>query len=138
MPGYLAKAFTRFKHKAPEKIQNSPHPLAIPQYRAKTQYTKNDDESPPLSKEETKYNQAVAGTLLYYARAVDTTILTALSLIATEQAKLTQDTMKKVKQLLDHCATQEEAIITYYASKMILAVHSDTGYCNEKNARSRA
>jgi hypothetical protein len=91
-----------------------------------------------LSKEETKYIQAVAGTLLYYARAVNTTILTALSLIATEQAKPMQETMKKVKQLLDYCATQEEAIITYNASQMILVIHSDAGYCNEKNARSRA
>jgi hypothetical protein len=40
--------------------------------------------------------------------------------------------------LLDYCAAQEEAIITYNASKMILAIHSDTGYCNQKNARSQA
>jgi hypothetical protein len=94
--------------------------------------------SPLLSKEETKYVQAVTGTLLYYARAVDTTILMALSSIATEQAKLTQEMMKKVRQLLDFCATQEEAIITYNASKMILAVHSDAGYCNERKAHRRA
>ncbi len=81
MPGYLQKAFTRFKHEMPVKIQNSPHPHVIPQYRAKTQYAKEDNESPPLSKEETKYIQAVAGTLLYYARAVDATILPSLSSI---------------------------------------------------------
>ena len=40
--------------------------------------------------------------------------------------------MKKVKQLLDYCATQEEVIKTYNASKMILAIHSNAGYCNEK------
>ena len=97
MPGYLAKAFTRFKHEVLDKNQNSPHPHVIPQYGAKTQYAKNDNKSPPLSKEETKYVQAVAGTLFYDARAVNTTILTALSSIATEQAKPTQDTMKKVK-----------------------------------------
>jgi hypothetical protein len=62
----------------------------------------------------------------------------ALSSIATEQAKLTQEMMKKVRQLLDFCATQEEAIITYNASKMILAVHSDAGYCNERKAHRRA
>jgi hypothetical protein len=43
-----------------------------------------------------------------------------------------------VKQLLDYCATQEDAIITYTSSKMILCIHSDAGYANEKNARSRA
>jgi len=76
--------------------------------------------------------------LLYYARAVDPTILLALSSIATEQAKPTENTSEKVKQLLDYCATQEDAIITYKASKMILCIHSDAGYANEKNARSRA
>ncbi len=80
----------------------------------------------------------VAETLLYYARAVNTIILSALSSIATEQAKPMQETMKKLKQLFDYCATQEHAIITYNASQMILAIHSDARYCNEKNARSQA
>ena len=136
MADYLQKAFTRFKHEAPVKIQNSPHPHVIPQYEAKTQYAKVDDESPFLPTEEMKYVQAVTGTLLYYSRAFGTTILVTLSSIATEQAKPMQETMKKVKQLLDYCATQEEAIITNNASKMILSVHSDAGYCNEKKARS--
>jgi hypothetical protein len=78
------------------------------------------------------------GTLLYYARAVDSTILTALSSLATEQAKPTQKTMEKAKQLLDYCASQEEAIITNNKSKMILVVHSNAGYCNKKKSHSRA
>ncbi len=45
--------------------------------------------------------------------------------------------MAKVKQLLDYCTSQEEAIITYNASKMVLAVYSDAGHANEKKARSR-
>ena len=49
-----------------------------------------------------------------------------------------EQTMAKVKQLLDYCASQEEAIITYNASKMVLAVHSNEGYANEKKARSHA
>jgi hypothetical protein len=116
MPGYIQKALIRFNHKIPDKIQNSPHPHKILQYRAKTQHAKEEDVSPPLPKEETKYIQAVARTLLYYARAVDTTILTALSSITTKQANLTQEKMKRVKQLLDYCATQEDTIITYNVS----------------------
>ncbi len=138
MPGYLDKALLRFKHEMPKTKQNSPHPHVTPQYGAKTQYAEDADNSPPLGKEETKFIQAVAGTLLYYARAVDSTILPSLSAIATEQAKPTAKTLATVKQLLDYCATQDEAIIAYHASDMILAVHSDAGYCNKKNARSRA
>ena len=45
---------------------------------------------------------------------------------------------KTVIQLLDYCVTQEDAIITYNASKMILCIHSNPGYANEKNAISKA
>jgi hypothetical protein len=138
MPGYLEKAMTKFKHETPTKIQNSPHRHIAVKYGAKQQYVDEEEQSPPLTNEDAKYIQAVSGTLLYYGRAVDPTILPALSSIATEQAKPTEKTKEAVKQLLDYCATQEEAIITYTTSKMILCIHSDAGYANEKNARSRA
>ncbi len=41
-------------------------------------------------------------------------------------------------QLLDYLAMQEEAIISYNASDMILQVHSDAGYANKKREQSRA
>ena len=63
-------------------------------------------------------------------------MLVSLNAIATQQASPTQRTMERVKQLLDYCASQEEAVLTYNASSMILAVHSDAGYMNEKQARS--
>ena len=91
-----------------------------------------------MDKEGQKYIQAVTGTLLHYSRAVDPTMLVALNAIATQQASPTQKTMERVKQLLDYCSSQEEKVITYHASDMILAVHSDAGYLNEIKARSRA
>ena len=45
--------------------------------------------------------------------------------------------MATANQLLNYCASQDEAVITYKASKMILNVHSDAGYLNEKKARSQ-
>jgi hypothetical protein len=127
MPGYVSKVLLWFNHKKPEKTQNSLHPHTIPAYGAKIQYADQPDDSPKLDKEGTKYIQQVARTLLYYGWAVDTTILPVLSSIASEQAAPMEQTMAKVKQLLDYCASQEEAIITYKASKMVLAVHSDAG-----------
>jgi hypothetical protein len=79
----------------------------------------------------------VTGTLLYYAQAVDPTLLTTLNAIATQQALPTQETMEEVKQFLDYCAYQEEAIITYHTTQMTLAVHSDSGYLNEKKSHSQ-
>ena len=56
-----------------------------------------------------------------------------LNAIATQQAAPTQETMEEVKQLLDYCASQEDAtIVTYRASDMVLAVNSDTSCLNEQ------
>jgi hypothetical protein len=98
MLGYLGKAMICFGHEKPSKIQNSPHPHKITQYRAKKINTQKTKMNPPLlNKEETKYVQAVVGTLLYNGRAVDSTILTSLSSLATKQAKLMQKTMETLK-----------------------------------------
>jgi hypothetical protein len=77
-------------------------------------------------------------TLLYYARAVDSTILTTLNAIAMQQAAPMQDTLEKIQQVLDYCASQEEAILTYHKSSMILAVHSNTSYLNKRKLQCRA
>jgi hypothetical protein len=69
--------------------------------------------------------QEVAGTLLYYARAVDSTILPALSAITTKQANPTEKTRATMKQLLDYCTMQDKVVLAYKASKMIFAVYSD-------------
>ncbi len=87
MPGYLGKAYVRFNHEKPMKIQNSPHSNVLPNHGVKTQYATEGFDSPVLSKEDTKYIQAVTGSLLYNARAVNSPILTSLTSIATEQAK---------------------------------------------------
>ena len=65
-------------------------------------------------------------------------MLAALGSIATQQANPMQLTLAKAKQLLDYTATHPDAIITYQASNMVLAGHSDTSYLSESNAHSRA
>jgi hypothetical protein len=46
--------------------------------------------------------------------------------------------MELCKKFLDFMATQEETILTYRASEMVLAIHSDASYLSEPKARSRA
>jgi hypothetical protein len=106
----------------------------ITRYGTKVQYADDDDDSPLLNADKKKYIQAMTGTLLYYGRAVNSTILPALGSLASEQNNPMQKTMKTAKKLLDYCASQEEAIITYNSSKMILNMHSDAGYLNKKKA----
>ena len=74
---------------------------------------------------------------LFLGRAVDSTLLCPISAIASQSAKPTEETLNQTKQLLDYVATQEEAVLTYHASDMKLAAHSDASYLSEPKARSR-
>jgi hypothetical protein len=65
MSGYINKASLCFKHKPPEKKQNTPCPHVIPTYGAKIQYTELEDDAPMLNNEDTRFIQHVTGTLLY-------------------------------------------------------------------------
>jgi hypothetical protein len=138
MLAYVANALKRFHHQQPRKPQDQPHAHVKPVYGAKAQYAADADSSPLLSPEDKKFIQEVVGTFLYYARAVDPTMLTALGSIATQQANPTEHTMQKVKLFLDYAATHPDAIVTYRASNMVLAGHSDASYLSETKARSRA
>jgi hypothetical protein len=51
------------------------------------------------------------GSILYYARAVDMTVLMALSTIANKQTKASEKTLEKCTQLLDHLALHSDATI---------------------------
>jgi hypothetical protein len=46
--------------------------------------------------------------------------------------------MEKCLQFLDYAATQDDVILTYKASAIILAIHSDASYLSEPKARSQA
>ena len=78
-----------------------------------------------LNKDGETFAQQVTGTFLYYSRASYSTMRVALSAIVSEQAIPTENTMKKVIQFLDYSASQEETVITYHTSNMVLECHSD-------------
>jgi hypothetical protein len=101
------------------------------------QYAKAIDASPVATKNKEKYIHQVIGILLYYGRAVNSTILVGLSSLAAAQAKPTQQTLSLVKWLLDYAATNPDAILTYIKSNMLLAVHSNASYLSKPSACSR-
>jgi hypothetical protein len=138
MPSYTPKTLKRFCHNKPTTPQHQPHCHTIPTYGATIQYATPADILPPLSKDDKKFIQQVVGTLLYSSRAVDATILVALSSLGSLQSTPTEDTMHRTRHLLDYVATHPDAILTYAKSDMILSVHSDTSYLCKPKARSHA
>jgi hypothetical protein len=73
---------------------------------------------------------------LYYAIAVDPTIVMPLNDIATERTKAAKK-QAVTNQLLDYLATHLDATIIYHTSYMILHIHSDASYLSVSLARSR-
>jgi hypothetical protein len=136
MLDYVPEALARFQHKPPCTPQHQPYLHIKPTYGATAQYTKDVDTTPLLDKEGKKHIQEVIGTFLYYACCVDSTMLMALGSLATQQVNPTTNTKKLVHQFLDYAVTHPDAIITYKASSMVLAGHSDASYLSETNARS--
>jgi len=85
MPKYVPSALTKLQHSPSLKLQHSPAPHIIPTYEAKLQYAPIEEEHlHQLSDEKKKYIQQVIGTFLYYACALDSTILVALSNLGSE------------------------------------------------------
>jgi hypothetical protein len=137
MPGYIAAALHKFQHKKPAKPQDAPHTWTRPTYGQKVQFAAPASNASLLSPKDIKRVQSINGTLLYYARAIDPTMLVALNEISTSQAAPTTDTLKKCNQVLDYAATHPNATIRYTASDMILMTDTDAAYLVLPSARSR-
>ena len=137
MPNYINKLLHKLQHVPKKSPQYAPHKWTEPSYGKKRQYAKEPDTLPILHPTGIKYVQSVVGSLLYYSRAVDPTMLPALNEISAVQASPTEDTLKLCQMLLDYAATYPNAKVRFHKSDMILHVDSDAAYLVQPNARSR-
>jgi len=96
------------------------------------------DTSPPASKEDLKTLQIIIGSILYYARAVDATMLTAVCLLSSQQPAPAAATMRAAYRLLGYAKLHPNHITVFKPSDMILRVHSDASYLNRPKSGSTA
>jgi hypothetical protein len=134
MPNYVQKALQQCQHKV-GKLQHAPYQSALIQYGTKKQYATQELKAPPLDNKAKQFIQQVCGKLIFLGRAVDSTLLCPISAIALHSSKPTEDTMQKTLQLLDYLATQEDAVLSYQASDMVLAVHCNASYLSKPKAK---
>ena len=113
MPKYIQSALHKFQHPAPTCAHHAPHAWTRPDYGAQQQYTTPPDTTEVLHPDSIKRVQQITGTLLYYSKAVDSTLLVALGTISYQKAKATATTNLAVVQLLDYCATHPDAVLRY-------------------------
>ena len=133
---YIPKAMIRLNHPAPKKPQYAPHKWTAPAYGQRLQMAPYPDSSELLDQQGINFIQTVVGIFLYYARALDPTMLRALNEISRVQARPTKDTMAKAEWFIYYNATYPNAIIRYHASQMVLHIDSDAAYLAMPEARS--
>jgi hypothetical protein len=135
MPGYVNNVLNKFQHDNPKTPQHTPSKYITPVYGAKTKYATRD-ETPLLSAKQCTTIQKITGSVLNYSRAVDPTVLMPLNDLSTEQTTTTEKTQTSASQILDYLATHPDTTIRFYASDMILHIHSDASYLSVYKARS--
>jgi hypothetical protein len=138
MPGYIKSALHKYQHPAPARPEHSPHTWNPLIYGAKTRFVSDPKPSPTISDKDVNKLQQLTGTLLYYARAVDPTLIMPINVLASEQSNATEMTADKVIKLLNYCNTHPETKNRYHASDIILHIHSDASYLSENEAKTRA
>ncbi len=120
------------------RIQTCPYQPEPKIFGTEAQAPLPPDTLPKLDSKGIKHVQKIVGSILYYAQAVDMTVLTVLSCIAVAQMNAMDKTMARCTQLLDFLSQNANAKVQFYASDMILNIHSDASYLSEAKARSRA
>jgi hypothetical protein len=87
------------------RVLNMHHTSGIRLYMVPTQYVEDTQDSPALSPKYVTCLQQLGGTLLYYARAVDPTLIMTVNVLASDQTRATAATADKIIKLLNYCTT---------------------------------
>jgi hypothetical protein len=74
MPGYVSNVLNKFQHDSPKTPHHTPSKYVTPVYGAKTQYATRD-KTPLLSAKQCTTIQKITGSVLYYSRAFDPTVI---------------------------------------------------------------
>ena len=93
---------------------------------------------PPLDEKGKKFIQQVRGKFVFIGRAVNSTLLCPVSAITYPSTNPPEDTLTQTKQMLDYLDTQEETVLTFKVSDMVLAAHSNASHLSEPKPHSRA
>ena len=136
-PNYIPNLLARLR---PDGISHckSPSIYIAPQYGSTAPQVAPVDTSPPATAAEAEELGIVVGSLLYYARAVDATMLQAVCSLASLQAHPTKATMQASNRLLGYAAAFPANILTFKPSDMILRIHSDASYLSRPKSGSTA
>lgn len=137
MPGYITKVITRFRPNMTRGAQ-SPAIYTPPSYGSRLPQTISVDNSPPLDAAAILELQQITGCMLYYARAVDYTMLPAVTAISSDQAHATAATLEDVDRLLAYAVSYPDNQLVLTACDMVLHMQSDGSHLSRSRSRGVA
>ena len=135
MLNYVVDDIKRFHHDQSQNPQHQPYPHIKPIYVEKAQYLSDADVY--------LYSAKQTRNLYRKSRALSSTAPKLLTQPWSQNLDLLQHRKKKqhnekIHHFLDYVATHPDAIVTYQASDMVLAGHSDASYLLNTKAQIRA
>ncbi len=137
MPGYIHKALQHFR---PQYLLPTHRAAATPGKYHDAIYPRiqlaTEDKSPLLTPIQSTEIQAIVGTLLYYARAVDPFLPPIANKIASQQSNPTQKVLTTANRALSYASKRQNNSITYYVCDMHLFLRVDASYLSRSHARS--
>jgi hypothetical protein len=111
MPGYIDKLLQRFQHRL-IKQSKSPSIYVAPKFGCHVQYPAIDD-SPALAAAEITELQEIVGCVLYYAMALDVTMITSACAISSDQSTPTQQLNQQADRLLAYAKSYPNNKLVY-------------------------
>ena len=138
MPTCIQNLMNKLKHVPPLRPQNSPYPTPCIECGKKIQKLLPEDESPLIPEQGVKFTQSTIGAALCLARIIDSTLLFACNVIATQQTKATTKTLSSCEFVLDHTSSNPDSSMAHCESDMQLWVVSDASHLSVSKSRSKA
>lgn len=135
LPGYISQLIASIGWSSPLRA----HAPACVAELSKQTYSRGPqqaevDSSAKLDAKDTHFVQTVLGALLYYARAVDSTMLTAINHVAT--TGFTQKALAATNHLLVYAQTYSTAHVRFLACDMIARAQCDASFNGRSKGRS--
>ena len=113
MSGYIKEALKIFQHPVPPRPEDSPYLAPNAKWGSYSQLTVPKEKSKRLDAAAVNRLQKFVGTLLYYAQAVDPTMVKAFGSLASQQAEATDTASKRMTHILNYAASHPNAMIRY-------------------------
>ncbi len=138
MPDSIPKVLQRFNDNKEFHHATTPGVYHPPEYGQKGPQTERVDSTRPLNAAGIKRLQEIVGAFLFYARAVDCTMLPAVVQLAAAQAHPTAAVLGAADRLMRYAAGHPVQRLIYRACDMILYIQSDASHQSMSDSRSVA